>query len=76
MDSVVIELVIAIAIFGLGLIGGIGLHISLRRLQPHSGVIHITKTEDKTVFLLEVDDDPRELEYKSEVVFRVETKTE
>jgi hypothetical protein len=44
-----------------------------RKNRSYSGVMKILREENKLVYSLELQEDPLMLEYKSEVVFKVET---
>lgn len=37
-----------------------------------SGTIRLTKTDEKSIFSLELDGDPEELEFRDKVIFKVE----
>lgn len=60
----------------IGAFSGFILHWSLRRLRSYSGIMHVVKHPDKTVFTLDVIEDPVLLIDKDEVIFKVETSHE
>ena len=63
-------------VFYAGVFAGFILHKLLGRVRSYSGVININKFPDKTVFSLELDEDPEELAFKDEVIFKVMTVQE
>ena|GEM_PF-3636388 len=71
------DILLYAALFLVGmLVGGLlgfFAHYWLISMQTFQGTIHITRAPDKTVFSLELDDDPEELAYKPMVIFKVET---
>ena len=57
----------------LGFLAGYILHAWLiAKYRERSGTIVVTKTEEKTLFTLELDIDPESIEKQKEVIFRVE----
>jgi hypothetical protein len=65
------EILLFILIFYAGVFAGFGMKTWLYSRYSYSGTINVTKGVDKTLYLLELDDDPEELETKKEVVFKV-----
>lgn len=65
--------ILAIIIFWLGVIIGFVLHMLMRRLHNYDGVINITRTENKLIYSLILDENPENLEFMDEVIFRVKT---
>jgi hypothetical protein len=61
-----------VLIFWLGFL----LHYMLVRLRDYSGVIRITREQDKVVYSLELENDLEELEHVDTVTFRVENSDE
>ena len=59
--------------FATGLIMGLVVHFLLDRLTEYSGVMLIDKSEERTTYSLELHDDPVNLEYKQEIIFKVKT---
>lgn len=70
-----IYLYLAIA-FYIGLFAGIVLQRWLVRNKSYSGIITVTRTPDKTLYSLELNDDPEMIAYVPEVVFKVITTDE
>jgi hypothetical protein len=59
-----------------GVISGFMLHHWLRSMQSFDGVMRVTRNEEKTVYSLELHEDPDMLAYKPEVIFKVVTDME
>jgi hypothetical protein len=74
------QILIYIAIFWGGLFVGIMmgfmLHHWLRSMQSFDGVMRVIKNEEKTVYSLELHEDPDMLAFKPEVIFKVVTDLE
>jgi hypothetical protein len=45
--------------------------VFLEKHKAYSGVINVTRTPEKTLYLLELAGEPEELENETEVVFKV-----
>lgn len=67
------SILLAIGIFFGGLCIGYFIHFWLISIQAYSGTLRISKGEDKTVFSLEVGEDPDILADRLLVIFKVET---
>jgi hypothetical protein len=50
---------------------GFVLKVWLNSRASYNGVINVTRTDDKLIYSLELDDDPENLEFMDEVTFRV-----
>ena len=70
-----IWLYLAIA-FYIGAFAGFILHKMLGRVKSYSGVINVTRTEEKTLFSLELNENPEMIAYQDEVIFKVVTSDE
>jgi len=67
--------IIILVLIGL-LIGfsiGFFICLMLRKIYSYSGIMKIIREDDKIVYSLELHEDPVMLEYKNEVVFKIET---
>lgn len=53
---------------------GIGMYVSwwVRSKSSYDGTIKVTRNEERILFSLELNDDPRILEHKDEVIFKVQ----
>jgi hypothetical protein len=68
-----------IGIFWTGVLAGVFIDRWLvYRLRDYSGIMVVSKDEDrdKTVYSLILDEYPEKLEFKKEIVFRVDTSEE
>lgn len=63
-------------IFVVGLLVGFGTSMLVRNASSYAGIMKITRTDEKVVYSLELQEDPALLEYVGEVVFKVETSDE
>jgi len=63
-------------VFYVGLFVGFMFHVWLGRRRSFSGIIQVTKTPDKTLFSLELTEDPEMIAYQDEIVFKVVTSEE
>jgi len=63
-------------VFYIGLFIGLIIQRWLRRGKSYSGIIQVTRTPDKTLFSLELEEDPEMIAYKDEVIFKVVTAEE
>jgi hypothetical protein len=59
-----------------GFIGGYLLRHWLLSMQAFDGVMRVTRNEEKTVYSLELHEDPDMLAFKPEVIFKVVTDME
>lgn len=75
MSTIAIEIIIAVAIFVIGIIIGFTTHIALRRISSHDGVMRIAKDDEgnKTIFSLELNDNPETFSHREEIIFKVVT---
>lgn len=65
------NIILYILIFCLGLILGIVITKLLGRRNNSSGNIVVTKSEGRTLYSLELNDDPGKIEFKKKVIFKV-----
>jgi hypothetical protein len=65
--------ILCLAIFWGGLFVGYFAHYWVASMQAVSGTMHVIKDEEKTVYSLELNEDPEELAYKPMVIFKVVT---
>lgn len=63
-------------ILNIGFVIGFLLKALLFRMDRYSGNIFIFKNEEKTMYSLELDEDPENLALKKEVLFRIKTSEE
>jgi hypothetical protein len=56
----------------LGVLLGYTLRTLLGRNAPYYGIINVDKVDGKTIYTLDVQLDPQELEFQESVVFKVE----
>lgn len=63
-------------VFYTGLFVGFVLQRWLGRRRSYSGIIQVTRTPDKTLFSLELQEDPEMIAYQDEIVFKVITSEE
>lgn len=66
------EILIYIGVFYFGLFSGYLLKSWLARRTTSSGTIYVTHDEEKTLYSLELDDYPESIEFRKEVVFKVD----
>jgi hypothetical protein len=62
--------------YSLGLWIGFLIRALIARRERYSGTIHITHSERKTLYSLELDDYPESIEFKKQVVFKVDASEE
>jgi len=62
--------------FYVGLFAGFIIQRWLGRRKYFSGVIRVIVNPDKTLFSLELDEDPEDIVFKDEVLFKVVTSEE
>ena len=71
------QTLIYIGVFWGGLLVGVIFGYLLRHwmlsMQSFSGTMRVTKTNEKTIYSLELEEDPEMLAFKPEVVFKVIT---
>jgi hypothetical protein len=60
-------------VFSLAFLLGFVFANAFRSNKNHSGVIKVIEEENKTLFSLELDEDPLMLKHKSEAIFKIET---
>lgn len=65
-----------ILIFCVGIILGFLLHGVLGRLSSYDGKIIVTHNRNKTLYTLELDDYPDKIEFKKEVILKVDASDE
>ena len=65
-----------ILVYSFGLWMGFLLRAWIARRERYSGTIHITHSEQRTLYSLELDDYPETIEFKKQVVFRVDASEE
>ena len=68
-----LTIVAGFGIFFAGLIVGVGLEVWLRSMSSYTGKMVITEEETGLKYTLEVFDDPELIQYKKEIVFKVES---
>lgn len=61
-----------ILVFSFGLWIGFLLRAWIAHREQYSGTIHITHSEKKTLYSLELDEYPESIEFKKQIVFRVD----
>jgi hypothetical protein len=66
------EIFIWVVIFVLGLIVGYLLKSFLFHQSRYGGTIYVTHREEKTLYSLVLDEYPESLEFKKEIVFKVD----
>jgi hypothetical protein len=69
-------ILIYVLVFYAGVVAGFSLKTFLYRRGDFSGTINIFKYPDKTVFSLELEEDPDKFEARKEVVFKVNVPKE
>ena len=69
-------ILIYILIFLLGIFVGFLIKRWLVRRASYSGTIYVTHDQEKTLYSLELADYPEKLEFKKEVVFKVDASEE
>lgn len=67
------SVILGVGIFYAGVFIGFFLLKKLVFNRMYSGTIHVIVNPDKTLFSLELDDNPEDLMFRSEVLFKVET---
>ncbi len=55
----------------IGIIVGFLIKTVLERRTKYGGSIIVTKSDEKTLYTLELDDDPEQIELKKKIVFKV-----
>lgn len=61
-----------ILVFSFGVWIGFLLRAWIAWREQYSGTIHITHSEQKTLYSLELDEYPESIEFKKQVVFKVD----
>ena len=70
------EILIYVLIYCFGLFVGFGLRSYLNRFTHYSGVIQVTRSEGKTLYSLVLNEYPEKLEFRKQVLFKVEAPDE
>lgn len=70
------EIWLYLVIFGAGIFVGFLLRSWVVWRKRYSGVMHVTKSQGKTMYTLELADYPDTIEFKREIVLRVDTSEE
>jgi hypothetical protein len=63
--------IFVLGVFVFGVFSGYVCRVFLEKHKAYSGVINVTRTPEKTLYLLELSGEPEELENETEVVFKV-----
>jgi hypothetical protein len=63
--------IFVLGVFVFGVFAGYVCRVFLEKHKAYSGVINVTRTPEKTLYLLELSGEPEELENETEVVFKV-----
>jgi hypothetical protein len=71
-----LEILWEILIFGLGVVVGVLLQGWLRYRRNYDGKIVVTHSRDKTLYSLELEDYPDTIEFKKEVILKVDASEE
>lgn len=66
------EILVGVA-FAVGIVAGFLLKVLLGRRTNYGGTILVTKTQGKTLYLLELNDYPERIEFRKHVLFKVST---
>jgi hypothetical protein len=64
-------IIFVLGVFTIGTFLGYACRVFLEKHKAYSGVINVTRTPEKTLYLLELSGEPEELEKETEVVFKV-----
>lgn len=67
------SLLIILGVFIGGFITGYLVHWASISMQSYSGTLRIRKDGEKTIYSLELDEDPNTLAYKPLVIFKIDT---
>jgi hypothetical protein len=70
------EILIGVGIFYVGIAVGFILRKWLFSRREYTGSIYVTRNEDRILYSLELDENPEELEFRDEVIFKVKTSEE
>jgi hypothetical protein len=65
------EFILCLIVFNVGVVAGYLVRVAVTNSTGYDGTIKITKIEDRTIFSLELEDDPEQLEHETKVIFRV-----
>lgn len=63
--------IFVLGVFAFGVFAGYVSRVFLEKHKAYSGVINVTRTPEKTLYLLELSGEPEDLENETEVVFKV-----
>lgn len=69
-------IILGIGLFYAGVLAGIGIQRWLRYRASYSGTMFVIREEEKTVYSLELDEDPIAFQDRAEVIFKVKTSDE
>lgn len=61
-----------ILVFSFGMLTGFSLRAWIAHREQYSGTIHITHSEEKTLYSLELNEYPETIEFKKQIVFKVD----
>lgn len=61
-----------ILVYCLGVLAGFLLRSWIAHREQYSGTIHITHSEEKTLYSLELEEYPESIEFKKQIVFKVD----
>lgn len=59
-------------VFSFGVLMGFSLRAWIAYREQYSGTIHITHSEEKTLYSLELNEYPESIEFKKQIVFKVD----
>jgi hypothetical protein len=65
-----------ILVFWLGIVLGYVVRLVLGRLQSYDGTIVVTHDQHRTLYSLELEDYPDKIEFKKEIVLKVDASDE
>lgn len=60
-----------ILVFYFGVAGGFFLKVWLNKKKAFGGTIYVKEAPDKTVYTLEVTNDPENLKYQDQILFKI-----
>lgn len=67
------EILAYLLVFYAGIFVGLVIRSWLYHRTKYNGSIYVNKSPDKTVYSLELDDDPEQIEFKKRVVLKVKS---
>jgi hypothetical protein len=67
------ELLFYVLVFYAGLFVGFCIRSWIQRRTNYNGTIYVTKNPDKTLYSLELDDDPELIQFRKKVILKVDT---